>query len=60
MMDPNERKLFETWKSHRESQKVYNRKRTIETALYVSRAKDKGIKVTREEIDEVYKRRYGK
>ena len=60
MMEPNERKLFEVWRAHRESQKVYNRKRNIETALYVARAKDKGIKVTREEIDEAYKRQYGK
>ena len=59
-MESNERKLFETWKSHREAQKTYNRKRQIETALYVSRAKDKGIKMTREEIDEAYKRQYGK
>ena len=57
-MESNDRKLFETWKSHRATQKVYNRKRQIETALYVARAKDKGIKVTREEIDEVYKRRF--
>jgi len=60
MMESNDRKLFETWKARRESQKVYNRKRQIETALYVSRAKDKGIKVTQEEIDEAYKRQYGK
>ena len=59
-MESNERKLFETWKSHRESQKVSNRKRQIETALYVARAKDKGIKVTQEEVADVYKRRYGK
>ena len=59
-MESNERKLFETWKSHREAQKTYNRKRAIETTLYVARAKDKGIKVTREEIDEAYKRQYGK
>jgi len=60
MMESNERKLFEAWRAHRESQKVYNRKRQIETALYVSRAKAGGIKVTREEIDEAYKRQYGK
>ena len=60
MMEPNERKLFEVWLSHRKSQKVYNRKRQIETALYVARAKDKGIKVTREEIDVAYTRQYGK
>ena len=59
-MESNDRKLFEAWKSHREAQKAYNRKRQIETALYVARAKDKGIKVTREEIDEAYKRQYGK
>ena len=59
-MESNDRKLFETWKSHRATQKIHNRKRNIETALYVSRAKDKGIKVTREEIDEAYKRQYGK
>ena len=59
-MESNDRKLFEAWKARRESQKVYNRKRQIETALYVARAKDKGIKVTREEIDEAYKRQYGK
>ena len=60
MMESNDRKLFEAWLSHRKSQKVYNRKRQIETALYVARAKDKGIKVTREEIDEAYTRQYGK
>ena len=59
-MESNDRKLFETWKSHRATQKTHNRKRAIETALYVSRAKAKGIKVTQEEIDTVYKRRYGK
>ena len=59
-MDSNERKLFEVWQAHREAQKVYNRKRQIETALYVTRAKDKGIKVTREEINEAYTRQYGK
>jgi len=59
MMEPNERKLFEAWKSHRETQKIHNRKRNIETALYVSRAKDKGIKVTREEVAEAYTRQYG-
>ena len=59
-MESNDRKLFEVWKAHRESQKVYNRKRQIETALYVARAKDKGIKVTREEVDDVYNRQYGK
>ena len=57
-MESNDRKLFETWKSHRKAQKTYNRKRQIETALYVSRAKAKGIKVTQEEIDAVYKRQY--
>ena len=60
MMESTERKLFEVWRAHRESQKVYNRKRNIETALYVARAKDKGIKVTQEEIADVYKRQYGK
>ena len=59
-MESNDRKLFEAWKARRESQKVYNRKRQIETALYVARAKDKGIKVTREEVDEAYRRQYGK
>ena len=59
-MESNDRKLFEAWKAHRESQKVYNRKRQIETALYVARAKDKGIKVTREEIDVAYTQQYGK
>ena len=59
-MESNDKKLFEVWKSHRATQKVYNRKRQIETALYVSRAKDKGIKVTREEIDVAYTRQYGK
>ena len=59
-MESNDRKLFEAWKAHRESQKTHNRKRNIEIALYVARAKDKGIKVTREEIADVYKRRYGK
>ena len=58
-MEPNDRKLFETWKAHRATQKTQNRKRHIETALYVARAKDKGIKVTREEVDEAYKRQYG-
>ena len=59
-MESNDRKLFEAWKARREAQKVYNRKRQIETALYVSRAKDNGIKVTQEEINEAYKRQYGK
>ena len=59
-MESNDRKLFETWKAHRATQKTHNRKRNIETALYVARAKDKGIKVTQEEIDEAYKRQYGK
>jgi len=59
-MESNDRKLFEVWKAHREAQKTYNRKRNIETALYVSRAKDKGIKVTQAEVDEAYKRQYGK
>ena len=59
-MESNDRKLFETWKAHRAIQKIHNRKRNIETALYVSRAKDKGIKVTQEEIDEAYRRQYGK
>ena len=59
-MESNDKKLFETWKAHRKAQKAYNRKRSIELALYVARAKAKGIKVTREEIDVVYKRRYGK
>ena len=60
MMESNDRKLFEAWKARRETQKVYNRKRQIETALYVARAKDKGIKVTQEEIDVAYTRQYGK
>ena len=60
MMEPNDRKLFETWKAHRATQQVHNRKRHIELALYVARAKDKGIKVTREEVDVVYNRQYGK
>ena len=59
-MESNDRKLFEVWKAHRATQKTQNRKRHIETALYVARAKDKGIKVTQEEIADVYKRRYGK
>ena len=59
-MESNDRKLFEIWKAHRESRKAYNRKRHIEIALYVARARDMGIKVTREEIDEAYKRQYGK
>ena len=59
-MESNDRKLFEVWKSRREAQKTYNRKRQIETALYVSQAKAKGIKVTREEVDEAYIRQYGK
>ena len=59
-MESNERKLFEVWRAHREAQKVYNRKRQIETALYVARAKDKRIKVTQEEVDEAYRRQYGK
>ena len=59
-MESNDRKLFEAWKAHREAQKVSNRKRHIEMALYVARAKDKGIKVTREEVDEAYKRQYGR
>ena len=59
-MESNDRKLFEAWKARRESQKVYNRKRQIETALYVARAKAKGLKVTREEVAEAYTRQYGK
>ena len=59
-MELNDKKLFETWKAHRKAQKAYNRKRHIEIALYVARAKDKGIKVTRAEVDVVYNRQYGK
>ena len=59
-MESNDRKLFEAWKSHRATQKTYNRKRNIEIALYVARAKDKGIKVTQEEIDVAYTQQYGK
>jgi len=59
-MESNDRKLFEAWKARRATQQIHNRKRNIETALYVARAKDKGIKVTREEVDEAYKRQYGK
>ena len=59
-MESNDKKLFETWKAHRKARKAYNRKRHIEIALYVARARDAGIKVTREEIDEAYKRQYGK
>ena len=59
-MESNDKKLFETWKAHRESRKAYNRKRHIEIALYVARARDMGIKVTRAEVDDVYNRQYGK
>ena len=59
-MESNDRKLFEVWKARRATQKTHNRKRNIEIALYVARAKDKGIKVTQEEVDEAYTRQYGK
>ena len=59
-MESNDKKLFEAWKAHRAAQKTHNRKRNIEIALYVARARDAGIKVTRAEVDDVYNRQYGK
>jgi hypothetical protein len=56
----NEKELFERWLKRREEAKVSHRKRMIEISLYVTKAKAAGIRVAKEEVEAIYKQKYGK
>ena len=57
------REEYEEFKKAKEKQEkwlIAGRKFVIEQSLYVLKAKDVGIKVTQEEIQRVYDRKFGK